>query len=180
MGLLNLALDVAAPWPLKLLGGVKSACAWVLSSTTHILICVSVGLGGVAWYEAHRATVWADKAASLAHTLDNERKASQALAAAYAAKSKDNANEAQSNYVAISTAGNDRVRAFIIANGVRDNSHSAIAAKGGDTGILDIAPAEAVVASIDNVTVKKSDVLICDANYTYAQASYDWAQGINK
>jgi hypothetical protein len=70
-------------------------------------------------------------------------------------------------------AGDARLAAYIAAHRVQPGpqAHPASAAQDPNPAIPAIAPDQAVVASI-------GDLRACNADYTYAQAAYEWAQGL--
>jgi len=184
MGLLSLAFDTMAPWPLKALSGAKAAASstWSVVSRYPLQAALAASLIGNAWLYHERSQCRADSATFKAQVIAAEAKATADAIAARAAQEaayKEKANEADKNYAALRAQGGASLAAYIDAHRVRGGSGKDPTGKapspgqGGNPDIPANSPAETVVASV-------SDLTICDSDYTYARATYEWARGLNK
>jgi hypothetical protein len=133
------------------------------------LLCLSL-LWGV--YEHRQANKWHEKYTKYVNDAQAAKKAEEA-------KSEVKANVAQENYTKLVSGGSDRVRAYSLANRVRTESDRG-EAESSNPDVLTVPTSEAILAELDKITITYRDMKVCDTNYAYAQAAFEWAQGINK
>jgi len=156
------------------LARLRSAFAWATASTSRILaaaLCVALLWG----YAAHRSAVrWQAQAVKTQSILSGERAAAEQAKADAESDYRSKAHAADVSFEAGLAAGGNRLAAYVATHRVQPatQAHPASPAQGGDSGLPAIPAAEAVLASLN-------DLRVCDKNYTYAQAAYDWAQGLN-
>lgn len=184
MGLLDTAAEaVAPPWlsiPLKVLGGIKAAMAWLFAQPWRILAaCLAVALFFAFHY---RADYLAEKDGWAKDKAAFELAQKQAAAKAASQKTKDEAAIAQFSGVTNhdyedGLADGRRQLAAYVAGRVRDRNQGATgqpAAPAPDhaPGLPEgTAPAPAVAFTEQQLTG-------WDRDYEYGLACYKWGQGI--
>ncbi|NOW46188.1 hypothetical protein FHW96_002346 [Novosphingobium sp. SG751A] len=159
-------------WPLALLRWITAtpARAW---AAIAILALAGTGLE----YRLVR------NYGAISHAAIAQLKAEQSQAKAIKAlaelKYRILAHDAGQNYAALQAQGDARLAAYIADHRVRiaAPTHSASAAQGGNPAILANAAPDQLVATL---TISEADLRVCDANYAYARAAFDWAQRIGE
>jgi len=179
MGLLNLALGVVEPWPLKILGGIKGAFSWVVSSLAHILIVVCACLGLYGWHEHRAAQGWESKAEHCETTYKKAVSDARQATVTYEAKSKEKASVGQTNYNSLVDVGHDRVADYISSHAV--GVQPTVSQNQSSTPQDHIARLSAISTSNTSlaVTIPSEVLTIADEDYNYAQACYLWARDLN-
>jgi hypothetical protein len=146
----------------------------VTASTARILVaalCVALLWG----YAAHRsAAKWQAQAIKIQSILSSERAAAEQAKADAESDYRSKAHAADVSFQAGLAAGSNSLAAYIADHRLQSpaKANPASPGQGGDSNIPAIPTTEAVLASLN-------DLRVCDMNYTYAQAAYDWAQGLN-
>jgi hypothetical protein len=182
MGLADITVEAIVPWyvrwPLKVLGGIKSAIVWAFSSPARLLLILAVAMGVIAYAEHRSAAKWEAQAVKVARILSDERAAAQAAKAKAEQHYKDLAHDADQNHAALQAQGDARLAAYIAAHRLRIAAPAdpASPAQGGNPAIPESPSPSPNVATIG---ISEADLKICDQNYVYAQAAHDWANGLN-
>lgn len=171
--------SIPAIWTaLKLWQGWKRIGAGLQWLLAHPMAALALGLAVWGVIEARAAAKWQRQASKIAATLNNERAAAQAAKLAAEQKYRSRAHDADQNHAQLAAQGDARLPAYIADHRMQPaQAHSAGAAQGGGAAISASPAPGPIVAPL---TISEADLRICDANYTYARAAFDWAAGLNK
>ncbi|WDF71892.1 hypothetical protein [Novosphingobium sp. KACC 22771] len=152
--------------------GLGEALRRMGGSALWLLALVALGAAG---WQYHRAAHWAAAARAAQTAWDAERKAAAAATAAAQTRYRSLADEADAQHAAALAQGDARLAAYIAAHRLRGAAPDpARAAADQGAAISENSAAAPVLA-----TITQADLTICDANYVYAQAAHDWANGLN-
>ena len=188
MSLIGSAIDAVAPWPLKILGGVKAgvSAAWSFAIRYPRETVIVVLLASCAWLYHGRSECHLSAESFKQSVIAAQAKADAQAGAERAkwdAQQKENADAADADHAALAASGADALRAYITAHRVQPGADQGAASKpvaatqGGDPAVPANATAVPIVAPL---VVAEADLRTCDADYTYAKGAYDWAHGLNE
>lgn len=157
---------------------IGAGLKWLFASPVRLCLILAVAMAAVAYAEHRSAAKWQAQAVKVARTLTDERAAAQAAKAKAEQHYKDLAHDADQNHDALVAQGDARLAAYIASHRVRGaaQANPASAAQGGNPTVPE-SPAQSPV--VEGVTITEDDLKICDANYVYARAAHDWANGLN-
>jgi len=160
-------------------GKIGAGFRWITASLTHLLAAAVVVLALIALWQHHEAAKQALYARQTKAAWDAARRNAAAAQAQAEARYRSLAHEADEKYSNALAEGGTRLAAYIAAHRLRPapQTHRASPAQGGNPAVPENAPAEAIVAQIG---VSESELKTCDADYSYAKAAYDWANGLNR
>lgn len=151
------------------------ALRWLGASALRIWAVVALVALGVAGWQYHRAAHWAATARATQSAWDAERKAAAAAKTAAETRYRSLADDADARHAAALAQGDARLAAYIAAHRLRPSAPDPARSPDDHPAAIPEGPAaNPVLASIT-----EADLKICDANYVYAQAAHDWANGLN-
>ncbi|MBB3955121.1 hypothetical protein [Novosphingobium sediminicola] len=159
---------------------MSGALRWLGASALRIWAAVALVALGVAGWQYHRAAHWAAAARATRSAWDAERKAAAAAKIAAETRYRSLADDADAQHAAALAQGDARLAAYIAAHRLRSSAPDP-ARSPDDRGaaIPEGSAAGPVLANPVLATITEADLKICDANYVYAQAAHDWANGLN-
>lgn len=157
----------------------QAGLSWLTASSTHLLIalCAILALWGA--IERRAGAKWQEAAQKCSAARKSDLAAAQKAKADYEAQSKKDADNADQRYNAAVADGGTRLAAYIAAHRVR--AGTATPAPSATQDHAPGVPANATTGPVmEAITISEADLKACDASYTYAQAAYEWARGLNK
>lgn len=184
MGIIESAADmVAGPWvwPLKILGGLKSAGSWLLNNP---VIGLSLLLAVVGWFAYHEHALYAQERA--ARALDHKTyAAAQATALAKANAQKTTAETVSAQFAGVTNHdyedgiadGKSQLAAYVARRlqSAAQSSAPSVPAATQDR----VAPVSGQSAPSPAVAFTQQQLTGWDADYQYGQTCYKWAQGVS-
>ncbi|MBN9145739.1 MULTISPECIES: hypothetical protein [unclassified Novosphingobium] len=170
MGLntLFLSMEGALRW-------LRGLARWLDGSALRLWAGLALVAIGAAGWQYHRAAHWAATVRATQSAWDVERKAAAAAKTAAETRYRSLADDADARHAAALAQGDARLAAYIAAHRLRPSAPDpARVATDHPAAIPEGSAANPVLASIT-----EADLKICDADYVYAQAAHDWANGLN-
>lgn len=155
------------PWLIsigfKALGFGKAALAWLMRNPLVLVCCILAATTFVYRGNAlHCHQTVKARDATIAAMLE-----ARALAEA---KSKQEADHAETFHTAVAAAGPNLVAAYAGPRRVRPAPASPPATQGDGAAVPEVAPA------VSTVAVPESVLNTCDADYSYALSAHEWAK----
>lgn len=174
MLLTTLMLTIARGWA----RGARAIVDWTGRNPARIWGCLAVGMALLALGQhRHAATITAQLHQTKA-AWDADRARAQADQIAAQNRYRSLAHDADQAHDAALADGDARLAAYLADHRMPSHPapHAAGAGQGEPAAVSASAPAGPVLAPI---AVGEADLRACDADYAYARAAYDWAQGLN-
>lgn len=154
---------------------MSGALRWLGASALQIWAAVALVALGVAGWQYHRAAHWAAAARTTQSAWNAERKAAAAAKIAAETRYRSLADDADAQHAAALAQGDARLAAYIAAHRLRPSAPDPARSPDDRGAAIPEGPAAGPVLA----TITEADLKICDANYVYAQAAHDWANGLN-
>lgn len=167
---------------LAILAGAKSALSWLLGLFKRYpwqIVCLALALGfgiTVDKLQSAKAEIKAEQAGRKADRAEWDRKVALAKAAEDKARkdAQETAIEADTTHDAL-LADNAGLERYIADHRVSAKACAADPARSGEGGAAGV-PQEP--AALPRVEVSEDALKVCDQNYAYARAAFDWGQGL--
>ncbi|WCT78157.1 hypothetical protein [Novosphingobium humi] len=174
------ALFLGMSLALRRLGGLVR---WVGGSAWRIWAAVALAAMCVAGWQFHRAARWAATARAAQSAWDAERKAAAAAKSAAETRYRSLADDADARHDAALAQGDARLAAYIAAHRLRPSAPDPARPAADHPTAIPESPAPGPVmadkSAAPDIAISEADLKICDADYVYARAAHDWANGLN-
>ena len=162
-----------------LFSGLGLFARWVGGSALRVWIMLALLAGAVALWQASRATYWAGEVRRTQAAWDMERAASLAAKAAAETSYRSLADDADARHAADLAQGNARLAAYMAAHRLRAKAAGPARSAADHLAAIPEKPAAgSLMADPVTTVISQADLKICDANYVYARAAHDWANGL--
>ncbi|NOW44125.1 hypothetical protein FHW96_000252 [Novosphingobium sp. SG751A] len=157
---------------------IAAGLKWLFASPVRLCLILAITMAAVAYAEHRSAATWRQRTINVVAQLRRERAAATAAKLAYEAKSRKDADHADTNHAALSAGGAGRFTDYAAGHWVPQNApaHRPAGSQNLDPAIPENPTTDAIMAEISRVWITRSDWLTCDADWAYAQAAHDWAK----